>query len=845
MRSRQKTEVLTEDLEVVLAVAELTEAAGSDESEEKRAAASRELGEWLRGKHGHVEQAGMTWVENGGAALGVGQLGSELSESSLAAVVALLAAALRLPSPAAALIRAGLVPALLPLLIELPYPLLAAPLARLLALASSSPLAQQDLLLHGALAVLLSHPSLHPWLAHNILLHLIKCSTALRDQFIELGGPAQLVAVLQSAHTTPQEIASCVAVLALVCQCQAGQKALAAEEMFALSATEVMTRETVDDRTRLHLGRSLLRVAETAEGLWQLQPEAVLPLVVFLERETDGEVESQIQVVALELLTLCCNSVEGLEQVDALGGEELVLFILSLLRENRALCTAGCGLMHVLALGVHRELVVEGLKDLMESVPEVETFRLTLELMGESKVSQPANRESALLSSSSEAVRQARRLQRKRALLIRDFHQTERQYSLALFTVVKTYFPALQPLMTATESSAIFSNMTDLYALHKDFLKKLDKAMRADSGDDATDICIASLLLELVDRLVPHYGEFLKWDRTGIEMLQDKLRLDREFRQAVWKESKKLKHSQMSFEHHLELPRLRLSRYKQLVGSLLELTPAEHTDYDNLVQANTRLADFCSSLLPSSTFSSGILSSETSEIGGGDAGTGDPSLGRSIGLDRSGSNVFLPKTLRSKLAGMSDSSDLIKLPKHRLTVMQQEPPAPASTPEATPEVSRRKASPPASPRKWVTPLSASASVMPTIAARRQGTPSNMVGGGEAPVSPRTMLVSSDVTHNRNTSAATRINGNMSNNTTTPGGVSTASRISLAYGRSEKLKIGTAKEGSQHPYVVRVEATDETVGMGYHENGKFHFVDLAGEEVLRLPLSELAKAKRKK
>ena len=76
------------------------------------------------------------------------------------------------------------------------------------------------------------------------------------------------------------------------------------------------------------------------------------------------------------------------------------------------------------------------------------------------------------------------------------------------------------------------------------------------------------------------------------------------------------------------------------------------------------------------------------------------------------------------------------------------------------------------------------------------------------------------------------------------GLSTAARISMAYGRPEKLKILSAKHNPETPFELRSERDDELVGRGFSRDGQFHFLALDGEQVLVLPLADLARAKRK-
>jgi hypothetical protein len=69
----------------------------------------------------------------------------------------------------------------------------------------------------------------------------------------------------------------------------------------------------------------------------------------------------------------------------------------------------------------------------------------------------------------------------------------------------------------------------------------------------------------------------------------------------------------------------------------------------------------------------------------------------------------------------------------------------------------------------------------------------------------------------------------------------ASRVSTAYGVTEKLRIAKGG-GADCPFDV-LRGRD-VMGHGYTREGQFYFLDLDGQEVLVLPVEDLAKAKKK-
>lgn len=71
----------------------------------------------------------------------------------------------------------------------------------------------------------------------------------------------------------------------------------------------------------------------------------------------------------------------------------------------------------------------------------------------------------------------------------------------------------------------------------------------------------------------------------------------------------------------------------------------------------------------------------------------------------------------------------------------------------------------------------------------------------------------------------------------------ASRVSMAYGLSEKLRIAK-RAGSGHEHPFEILRGREVVGSGFTREGLFVFLDLEGRELLALPVDELARAKKK-
>lgn len=155
------------------------------------------------------------------------------------------------------------------------------------------------------------------------------------------------------------------------------------EEGFVAGVVSLLNNE-VNVKTRIHVVKSLLKIALEPQGAELVETGAVVPLLESLMTGLDQTADPDavaLSMLSLELMALLCNSKSALDQADELGGEEFVEYLLSFLDQPKLL-TPLCSLFHVLCFGAHKDLVVDGLQKALAEQPSCESIRVTLELIG-------------------------------------------------------------------------------------------------------------------------------------------------------------------------------------------------------------------------------------------------------------------------------------------------------------------------------------------------------------------------------------------------------------------------------------------------------------------------------
>jgi hypothetical protein len=786
------------------------------------------VGTWVNGNDG---------VELASALLAKAQYDGDADETAcLRALLTLLSSVARAGGAALeSLSRGELLEGLMRQLIESDDETLVHGSSKVVALCSDDAAGVERLVALHVMAVLLSRPS--GALITAALPRLLR-DERLVAEFCEQGGVAHLHSVVVFEQQTTPTLAACVAVIALLGKSARGANAMAREEGFVASVVSLLSNSLVTTRIRLHVVRALLSIALDHEGLPQVETALVLLLEALMERlDLEEGDEVALAAASIELLALLCNSREMLEQVDEDGGEEFPRYLLSFLGKER-LSIPLCSLLHILSFGAHKDLVLDGMKQFLFETGN-DTVAVTLELLGEKAAVDELvaahaqqQQEEQLQMQQLEEKRQSKavppplppkplrlvsvrkqsdveskrsRAAKRRLNALKELHASERTYSVALFTVVKCFMPLLNPVLSSSEMKAVFSNSEEVYALHKGLIKRLDREMKQPES-----IPIGSIFLDFANSMHAVYSVYMRSNKEALEVLGNKTRSNKRIRQMIWDETKKIKGGSLSLENYLWLPMQRASSYSSWLTDLHGITEEESSDKPFVLAAAARITEVMGAIklamaAPPAVRQVSSSSKHLSESGKNKGATanGANSLSNSaVG--------FVPRALMNKVMG---GDEAIRLTKHR-------------TGSAAQPVSPRSAS--------STPSLLSPIASPTVEAKQA---QRRIGGLSG--APGSAAASPAVSSMRKSPQVSRIAGQDE-----AMGSQIANRVSAAYGLQEKLRIASTK-GAARPFSINLTSRPTVVvGHGYTQDGMFHFLDLMGEEVLVLPVGDLAKARKK-
>jgi len=189
---------------------------------------------------------------------------------------------------------------------------------------------------------------------------------------------------------------------------------------------------------------------------------------------------------------------------------------------------------------------------------------------------------------SSEGSRQFQKLQveentRRRSELALEIKESEAEYTEKLEIVVSQFYDPINnlvnssyPILPAADTVSLFSSLPQLFKLHTNFLKNLEK--RVDTWDP-NESMLGDLFLELIVDCLKVYAQYIENHPKSLEVLERSMANQIHFAAYVVQKEKDLKMSLMDL---LEKPLRRLPHYYLILEELLQYTAETHSDSEKL-----------------------------------------------------------------------------------------------------------------------------------------------------------------------------------------------------------------------------------------------------------------------
>lgn len=457
-----------------------------------------------------------------------------------------------------------------------------------------------------AIAEMMNHVSIQDetFLA-SVLPRLLKDEKII-NSFCEHGGISFLHGVLVfEDETSPKALAGAVASISLMVKSPAALARLISEDEFISCFMVLLRSKNIPPKVKVHVVRTLYLVAQDPVG-FELAQDSVLPLIELIEdRDPEALV---VAVAAFDLLGLLCNTADAISLVEQFGGESFIRYLLCFLRSPKAAVVEPlCSLLHVLALGEHREIILKGLEEALDASPRTphqDLFQMTLDLVGGRKRASTKRRSSTNLTNedlgtvdlpvqrTQSRVTQTARQGAKRGNILREIVSTERTYYAGLFSATKCFLEPMKkhadgpkPVVTAADLEIIFGNLTEIYELHKNFMKRLDQRVKQNKANPS----IADLFDDLAGRLMPIYSRYMATYPNAVKLMAEKEKKAKGFRTLLTDLTKKIVRGGMGLENYLIMPVQRVPRYAMLIRELDKATVDVHPDKPKLAPVAEKL----------------------------------------------------------------------------------------------------------------------------------------------------------------------------------------------------------------------------------------------------------------
>lgn len=570
----------------------------------------------LTSKKEYVELCGSVWIEKGGAKKCLKYLGEcELDEEGVQEIVGeylkILCNIVRVEKFIGKLVELELVEATLRVMMMCPVREIVMRCVKLVGLISTDSQALKGLLDGNVMSEIINNVSIKDDVFLTSVLPRLLKEEQMATLFVSHGGLSFLQGVLVfEDEASPQAVGGAIAAVGLLARYPKMMQKMIAEEEFVSSFVLVLRNPRVGHRERAHAVRTLCSMASDHTAFEMVMP-AVLPLMEMIEDRAPDALPAA--VAAFELLGILCSSIEANQQVEEFGGEGFVKYILCFLKSNKiGVVEPLCGLLHVLSFGKHKQLVIDALDDASQSNKDAkcrDVITATLDLIEGGAARQhrkSAIKRQTVLVEQEQDLGEVERPQRretresqtarqgaKRNNVLKEILSTERTYTMALFSVVKCFIEpmrnmAKQPksMVSTADISTMFGNLEEIYQLHKNFLKALDKRVRSGPSPN-----IADLFLGLADSIVNVYQPYYLSYPKAIVFLDVKQKKVKGFRPMLADLTKKIVRGGMSLENYLIMPIQRVPRYGLLLAELDKATITVHPEKLALGEASKKMTE--------------------------------------------------------------------------------------------------------------------------------------------------------------------------------------------------------------------------------------------------------------
>ncbi|CAM1291647.1 ITSN1 (predicted) [Pycnogonum litorale] len=175
-------------------------------------------------------------------------------------------------------------------------------------------------------------------------------------------------------------------------------------------------------------------------------------------------------------------------------------------------------------------------------------------------------------------------IERKRQISIHELIDTEQSYMEDMSIVLDVFYKPLKKscVLSENELQVVFVNWTELIMCNTKILKAL-RVRKKMSPDFVIDI-IGDILCETIPMLTP-YIRFCSCQLNAAALIQQKTERSPEFKSVAKKCARDKRAKGMPLSSFLLKPMQRITKYPLLIKKIMEFTPDNHPDHNNLVEA--------------------------------------------------------------------------------------------------------------------------------------------------------------------------------------------------------------------------------------------------------------------
>jgi len=170
----------------------------------------------------------------------------------------------------------------------------------------------------------------------------------------------------------------------------------------------------------------------------------------------------------------------------------------------------------------------------------------------------------------------------KRATAAKELYETEVTYVRSIMILTNGFMVPCKTegILTKQEISEIFSNVAQLLAFHKDFLKQLKERIEAWTDETA----IGDIVLSVTPYMKLYTAYSANYDKA-LSSIQAFSKKNPRFAEFLERCMQSTSFGGLPLNAYLIMPIQRIPRYRMLLEVLVGSTPEEHSDYKQLSEA--------------------------------------------------------------------------------------------------------------------------------------------------------------------------------------------------------------------------------------------------------------------